>query len=272
MKKFIYQIYYNIETQKKILPGFIPLDNTKNLRPDWFEFWVILNFLRNNALYDDAWYGFLSPKFSEKTGFDSDFVLEVIENYGELGDVALFSPGWDQLAYFLNPFEQGEVWHPGLMAACQDFLNKYQLEINLNTLVSDTSSSVFSNYIIAKKEFWIQWRKIAEQFFEYIENNPKYQVKTSYGSLENQFPMKVFIQERLATLILSANTFKVLSPDQSFSAPIFTRLFPNDIKTRRLLQACDLMKAKYRESKDKKYLDMYWMIRADIQYSNLSFK
>jgi hypothetical protein len=272
MKKFIYQIYYNNETQKKILPGFIPLDNTKNLRPDWFEFWVILDFLRNNALYDDAWYGFLSPKFSDKTGFNSSFVLKVIENYGELGDVALFSPGWDQLAYFLNPFEQGEVWHPGLMAASQDFSNKYQLEINLNTLVSDTSSSVFSNYIIAKKEFWIQWRKIAEQFFEYVENNPKHQVKTSYGSLENQLPMKTFIQERLATLILSANTFKVLSPDQSFSAPIFTRLFPDDIKTRRLLQVCDLMKAKYRESKDKKYLDMYWSIRADIQYSNLSFK
>lgn len=272
MKKFIYQIYYNDETQKKLLPGFIPLDNTKNLRPDWFEFWVFLNFLRNNALDDDAWYGFLSPKFYEKTGFNSDFVLKAIENYGELGDVALFSPGWDQLAYFLNPFEQGEVWHPGLMGASQDFLNKYQLGINLNTLVSDTSSSVFSNYIIAKKEFWIQWRKIAEQFFEYVENNPEYQITTSYGSIENQFHIKTFIQERLATLILSSNTFKVLSPDQSFSARIFTRLFPDDIKTRRLLQACDLMKTKYRESKDEKYLEMYWSIRGDIQYSNLRFK
>jgi hypothetical protein len=54
MKKFIYQIYYNIETQKKILPGFIPLDNTKNLRPDWFEFWVILNFLRKRTVAHDG--------------------------------------------------------------------------------------------------------------------------------------------------------------------------------------------------------------------------
>jgi hypothetical protein len=272
MKKFIYQIYYNDETQKKILSGFIPLDNTKNLRPDWFEFWVILNFLRNNILDDDAWYGFLSPNFYEKTGFNSDFVLKVIENYGTLGNVALFSRGWDQLAYFLNPFEQGEVWHPGLMTASQDFLNKYKLEINLNTLVSDTSSSVFSNYVIAKKEYWTQWKKIAEQFFEYVENNPKYQATTSYGSLENQFAMKTFIQERFATLILSTNTFKVLNLDQSFSAPIFTRLFPDDVKTRKLLQTCDLMKAKYLESKDEKYLEMYWRIRKDIQYSNLSFE
>jgi hypothetical protein len=185
--------------------------------------------------------------------------------------VALFSPGWDQLAYFLNPFEQGDVWHPGLMAASQEFVNKYQSEIDLNALVSDTSSSVFSNYIVAKKEFWIQWRKIAEHFFEYVENRTEQQVATFYGSLENKFPMKTFIQERLATLILSTNAFNVLSPDQSFSAPIFTRLFPDDVKTRRLLQACDLMKTKYRESKDERYLEMYWRIRGDIQYSNLSF-
>jgi hypothetical protein len=272
MKLRIYQIFYNDETKNKILPGFIPLDNTRNLRPDWFEFWVILSFLRNNILDDDAWYGFLSPKFYEKTGFDSDFILSVIENHGAFRNVALFSPGWDQLAYFLNPFEQGEVWHPGLMAASQKFVNKYQLEINLSTLVSDTTSSVFSNYVIAKKEFWIQWRKMAEQFFEYVENSSEHQVTTSYGSLENQFPMKTFIQERLANLILCTNTFKVLSPDQSFSAPIFTRLFPDDMKTRRLLQTCDLMKKKYRESKDETYLKMYWSIRGDIKYSNLSFK
>jgi hypothetical protein len=43
------------------------------------------------------------------------------------------------------------------------------------------------------------------------------------------------------------------------------RLFDNDIKTRKLLQACELMKAKYREKNDIKYLNMYWSIRADIK-------
>lgn len=253
------------------MPGFIPLDNTKNLRPDWYEFWVMLNFLRNHDLEDDAWYGFLSPKFYEKTGFHSDFVFKVIDAYANQGNVVLFSPGWDQISYFLNPFEQGEVWHPGLMAISQDFVNKCQPGVNLNTLVSDMSTSVFSNYIVAKKEFWAQWRKIAEQFFEFVENNLEHQMTTSYGSLQNQTPMKTFIQERLATLILSTHDFKVFSPEENLSAPIFTRLFPGDGKTRRLLQACDLMKAKYREKKDEKYLQMYWSIRGDIGYSNLRF-
>ena len=272
MKKFVYQIYYDLETQKKLLPGFIPLDNTTSPRPDWFEFFVILNFLRNNPIEEDAWYGFLSPKFKEKTGNTSDAILNMIDNYGSTGNVFLFSPGWDQLSYFLNPFEQGEIWHPGLMNASQIFVDKCELEINLNTLVTDTTCSVFSNYIIAKKEFWDEWKKIAEKFFDYVENHKEHQTTTSHGSLERQYPMKAFIQERLATLILSLNNFKVLSPDQSFSLPIFTGLFSDNVKNRKLLQVCDLMKSKYRERSDIKYLEMYWKIRAEIQCKNLNFK
>ena len=43
-KIFIYQIYYSKETRSKLDPGFIPLDNTENQRPDWREFWCIKSF------------------------------------------------------------------------------------------------------------------------------------------------------------------------------------------------------------------------------------
>ena len=98
--------------------------------------------------------GFLSPRFYEKTGFDSNYVFEPLKNYGTEGNVALFSPDWDQLAYFLSPFEQGEYWHPGLMTAAQTFIDKCGLGVSLSTLVVDSLTSVFSNHIIAKKEFW----------------------------------------------------------------------------------------------------------------------
>ena len=267
-KKYIYQIFYNEETRKKLLPGFIPLDNSENSRPDWFEFWVILNFLRNNQLQEDAWYGFLSPKFHEKTGFTSEFVLWALENHGKNSNVALFSPGWDQLSYFLNPFEQGEVWHPGLLKLSQDFVDTTGLNINLSNLISDATTSVFSNYIIAKKEFWVEWKKLAEAFFSHAENNSNYKDLISYGSADNQFPMKTFIQERLSTILLSKGSFNTLVPDQSHTGGIFTRLFPDDSRTRRLLQACELMKFKYREKSDGKYLDMYWDLRKDIAFHN----
>lgn len=267
MNKYIYQIYYDDKTKKKLLPGFIPLNNSSNLRPDWFEFWVILNFLQNNELQSDAWYGFLSPKFYEKTGFNSEFVLWALENCESSANVALFSPGWDQLAYFLNPFEQGELWHPGLLKLSQDFVNATGLDINLGRLITDSTTSVFSNYVIAKKEYWDDWRKLAEAFFLYAENNSNYKNSTSYGLNDSQFPMKTFIQERLATIILSTGRFSTITPDQSFTGGI-TWLFPNDLKTRRLLQVCDLMKFNYRKKSDSKYLEIYYEMRKDIAFKN----
>jgi hypothetical protein len=266
MQIFVYQIYYNEATFSQVMPGFIPLDNRENLRPDLYEFYVMLNYLRNNKLEDNAWYGFLSPNFYEKTGFSSEYVLNSIRTYGGLGNVALFSPGWDQLAYFLNPFEQGDIWHPGLMDISQEFCNTLcNPKTDLKTLVCDTSSSVFSNYIIAKKQFWTEWKKIAELFFDFSEIRLAQQA-TSYEGSQKLYPMKAFIQERLASLILTTLKFRVISPDQSSSAPIYTSLFSNTPNTRHLLKQCDLLKSKYRQSQDLKYLQMYYQTRSEIPY------
>ena len=51
MQIFVYQIYYNEATFSQVMPGFIPLDNRENLRPDLYEFYVMLNYLRNNKLF-----------------------------------------------------------------------------------------------------------------------------------------------------------------------------------------------------------------------------
>ena len=47
---YIYQIYYDEASRAALDPGFLPLDNTANLRPDWYEFHVIKKFLENNHL------------------------------------------------------------------------------------------------------------------------------------------------------------------------------------------------------------------------------
>jgi len=243
-KLCIYQIFYDLATKQMLDTGFIPLDNSKNERPDWFEFWVIRNFLRNNALEEHAWYGFLSPNFQDKTGFDSDYVISFLRHYDSVGDVALFSSAWDQLAYFKNPWEQGEAWHPNIRELTQKFLDSTNRRIDLSALVTDSTSSVFSNYVIAKKKFWIEWKKIADDFFEFVESAGEYARDTTYGFSKTEYPMKTFIQERFATLILATKQFKVLTVDQSAVTPIFTPLFPDNGQTRRLLQVCDLLKRK----------------------------
>ena len=267
----VHQIYYDAATRAKLLPGFIPLDNTANERPDWFEFWVMLNFLQSNVLDDDAWYGFLSPRFREKTGFTSQFVIEGLQRYGRSFDVAIFSPGWDQLAYFLNPWEQGEAWHPGLTDLAQAFLSGAGRSADLKSLVTDSATSAFCNFIVARKPYWLQWLQLAREFFDFVElgqdRNALSSAQTGAGTKGLRLPMKTFIQERLSSLILATGAFKVLAPDQSLGGPVSAQLFPGGPATRRMLQACDLMKGKYRQTGDHAYLDMYWKIRRDIPYA-----
>ena len=69
---FIHQIFYNAYTEKSLDQGFIPLDNSDNVRPDWREYWPIRKYLINNELNENDLYGFFSPKFKEKTGLSAD--------------------------------------------------------------------------------------------------------------------------------------------------------------------------------------------------------
>jgi hypothetical protein len=266
---FIHQIFYNEATRAAVAPGFIGLDNTANERPDWYEFWVMRNWLNAHPLEEGAWYGFLSPKFTEKTGYSSAAVLDVIAAHDAHGDVALFSMGWEQLAYFLNPFEQGEAWHPGLTAMSQRFFDMAGCKVDLESLVTHCGTSVFSNYVIAKPRYWRQWLALANRFFDLAEDPrglPELGRNTSYGSVQNQAPMKTFIQERFSAVILSQGGFSVVAPDVSQTAPLFEQLFPGGAYTRRMLQACDLLKERFCATRDQDYLEIYYRIRQDIDF------
>ena len=270
-KKYIYQIFFDSESEKNLDRGFNALDNTENARPDWYEFWVIKKFLEKNALKENSWYGFLSPKFFSKTGLKSENVYEILDSFGDQGDVILLGvSGWDQLSYFQNPFEQGNIWHPGLLDSSQKFFDQIDMGIDLSQLVSTTKDSVFSNYLIAKKPYWDQWVNLASLFFDAVENNamPELRAQTSYGSKTNLAPLKTFIQERFPSIILSNNQFKVLSADHSESAPIFTRLFNDDFETRSQLKKCDLLKQKYRLTNDRLFLNEYYKVRQQIRFKN----
>ena len=65
-KVHLYQIAYSVDTWNAVPSGMLPLDNRANERPDWAEYWPIRRFLQNEALDENAYYGFLSPRFSEK--------------------------------------------------------------------------------------------------------------------------------------------------------------------------------------------------------------
>jgi hypothetical protein len=264
----IYQIFYDDKSRKMLDPGFIPLDNSKNLRPDWYEFWVIRDYLLNNELDDNCWYGFLSPSFVSKTNLSAQTLHESLKLMGEHADVAIFSHSWEQTSYFLNPFEQGEFWHPGLMRAAEQFFAAANVKLDVRNYAAHSQNSVYSNYLVARPVFWRLWLKLANLLFEQAEAPSgemadllRQSVDHGSGAIDTQ--MKVFVQERIAPVLLATENFRVMVADMS-SHPIFEALFTDDLRTRRLLGACDTLKLEYSQSGNDDFLDMYKKVRASI--------
>ena len=108
-----FQIFYNDRTRASLDPDFEPLDNSKNERPDWYEYWPIRTFLSENRLNDSTYYGFLSPLFFQKTGLTGKKVMDFLRQPGD-ADIVTFSPFPCHAAVFVNVFEQGEFFHQGL--------------------------------------------------------------------------------------------------------------------------------------------------------------
>jgi hypothetical protein len=269
-KPLIHQIFYSEETRQIIQPDFFPIDNTNSAHPEWFEFWVMLNYLRENRLEDEKLYGFLSPKFTEKTGLTSKDLFELIDKSAEDIDVFLLSPhGWDQICFYQNSWEQGEVWHPGLINFAQSVFDKCQIIYETKKSVADTYCSVFSNYFIANKKFWNEWLEIAERIFLYINNNKVLDNKKTtygYGITTAQYPMKAFIQERIAEIVLIKNNFKVVRTGDYLINPIFETIFEDSMQNRLLLNKCDEYKHKFRMTEQSEYIDLYWKTRREIKY------
>jgi hypothetical protein len=267
----VFQIYYDAASRAALDPGFTPLDNTANERPDWYELWVIRNYLRSHTLADGDWYGFLSPHFRSKTGLGSDTIRQFLDFARDKVDVALILTGWDQVAYFQNPFEQGEVWHPGITALAEAMLSRIGHRVDLAKLVTCSGNFTFANYIVARAAYWRQWLALADAFFDLVEQDTStlaadLRRTTAYGNAANQAPVKAFIQERLPALILAdRGKFRTATLDTSDTFPIFDRLFEVDAATRGVLQTCDGLKKKYVTAGDPECLEMFRHVRGLVK-------
>ncbi len=270
----LFQIYYDSASYEALDKGFTPLDNSRSERPDWYEFWPIRTYLKNTELEEDAWYGFFSPKFERKTGFKSDDVRSAIEQTEGDFQAALFSSTWDFIAYFRNAFEQGELWHEHITAVSQEFFRQIDYDVNLENLVNHSHNSVTSNYIVAKPAYWRRWLYFADKLLDISESGSDYgtllNANTTYGP--KLVPWKVFIQERLHSVILANESFPVIVPDQSLSGPIFEHLFNPDIRTRKMLQTCDTLKQLYTSTGDKEFLNVYEKTRSAIHVKPVKFR
>jgi hypothetical protein len=251
----IHQIYYS--PQQELDPGFKPLDNTANLRPDWFEYWPMRNFLLRETLDDNAFYGFLSPRFKQKTNLDAAAVSQFIARCGPNTDVVLLSPSIHNSAFFLNVFEHGESEHPGLLGVTRKFFARADQPRSVEDSVSDSRNTVHSNFFIAKPRFWRAWLALTERLFQ-IADDPddvlgqELRRPTTYRGSES-VQMKIFLMERIATWILMNDASFAVAVRDPFAAR--SRIYKLPVAV-----ICDALKIAYATQGREQYKDVFHLV------------
>jgi hypothetical protein len=265
----IFQILNHYTSRAALDPGFGVIDNSSNARPDWFEYWPIRKFLVTEALDEQAFYGFFSPRFASKTNLTAAQVFEFIRQCDRTTEVILFSPSIHTGAQFLNVFEHGDAEHPGLLTTSEKLLDRIGRPMDLGELVTDSRNTVHSNYFVAKPRFWREWLAINEQMFAVAEAGADELGKalTSYTSYRGRadVQMKIFIMERIATLILASDPSFVTRVRDPFVAAKRIYKLP-------LAIVSDALKIAYRTQGFSQYRDVFLLIRDLRKFWNFQIR
>jgi hypothetical protein len=251
----VFQILNHYTARAALDSGFGVVDNSANERPDWFEYWPMRKFLLTQTLDESAFYGFLSPKFKEKTNMTSAQVYEFMRQCDSRTEVVLFSPSIHTGAHYLNVFEHGDAVHPGLLGASKQLLARLKIDADLDELITDSRNTVYSNYFIAKPRFWRAWLAINEQMFSIAE--------TYRGS--SQVQMKIFVMERIATLILATDASFIAAVRNPFIARKRIYKLP-------LAIVSDALKIAYRTQGFSQYKDVFLLVRALRKFWNFQLR
>jgi hypothetical protein len=262
-----FQIVYDENTKASRDPDLEPLDNSDAARPDWYEYWPIRNYLTQNGLDESTYYGFLSPTFTNKTRLTARRVKEFIRNASD-ADVITFSPFPCHAACFLNVFEQGELFHTGLMEAASRFLSLPRPGVDLKGLVTHSRNTVFCNFVFAKAPFWRAWKEILDQMFD-VSETPSSRLhallnrKLDYvkdNGVKKAAPMKIFVMERVASFLLATTESFATKNYPPFEMPL-TPAFVGHLPE---LVILDALKIAFSETGDPHFLQVFTKIRKNI--------
>jgi hypothetical protein len=259
----IYQIYYSEATLAELDPGFLPLDNLANMRPDWREYWPIRRHLIEHAPEAHCFTGYFSPRFGQKTGLDSAGVHAFLDRQAPDVDVVLFSPFFDQIALYWNAFEQAFNHHPAALNTFHQAAQAMLPDARIDACTTDSRNTAFSNFFAARPRFWAEWLRLNEVLFGIAESGvgdlaAGLNAEVTYS--EGAVPAKVFVMERVATLMLVAQhgwRVAVHDPLQSPMGPMFSHY--------RLELVClDALKIASTARDSPAYREAYRVIRKSI--------
>jgi len=210
----IFQLYYKPEQVEFLDPAFTAYSNTDNPRPELRE-WYIWDKEYDNYCKQglDMW-GFVSWKFTDKTGLTGKQVLDHIQaNPGH--DVYLFNPCIVNEALFINNWEQGDMYHPNISAIGNSFLKKIGYEdYEVKEVLLDRTRTVFANYVVGNRKFWDGFMEFSRKLFTEADKDPEFKQQVFGAGLSKYagdptLPNFTFLIERLLPTYLDLNELSV---------------------------------------------------------------
>lgn len=258
MNSYIYQVGRDPAVARFADARFVLLPESE--RKDWGDYAAIRTYFMNEAVDDNALYGFFSADFVEHTGLGSAAIDQFVANNSDC-DVYTFFPFVKDAATFLNVFEEGEFHYPGLQAIAQTYLETIGLSLNLTEFITDFRTTSHTGYVLARPVFWKTWFDLTEKVYELAESTD--------GELANQLntvvaggsAMKSLLVERIASLVLAL--------DQELRIAVFdhSRLPMagiNKSADQDRLQQLDMLKQSYMATREIEHIDKFFSLRNSI--------
>ena len=269
MRLKLHQIWYRDEHKSELDPNLLSWDNRENLRPEWCEYWVMRQAARDFEHNFGDLTGFFSWKYRQKLNLEFSQIKSYIEAYPG-ADCYIFSPAVFQVAYYLNVWQQGEEWHPGITQKAQNLLHDLGYDIALENTIDHHLTIAYCNYWIGNRVFWSEYLKFMDGVFQYIESalaNDQHNlwdvVHGTHGGERyvKHLPIIPFLIERLFSVFVKLHPeFKIIAWQ-----------YPLDMMQDRtqgaagmipLANWCKYMAA---ETKDEKYLKLFSAIQSEMR-------
>jgi hypothetical protein len=210
----IHQIHYRPEQIARLDPAFVPYNNAANGANDWCE-WRVIREAHQDGLHKRTnLVGFVSWKFTEKTGITGKTLLSFIGGHPGF-DLYLVNPYHDQMVTwgFRSIWEEAEQWHKGVKPLMGDVFERLEPRIDLSTFVSQREETCYCNYWVANGRFWDAFMAFAEPITAFLDSGmnstQRELLDASKGTTKQGVSFKPFIAERLLTtfLVLSRGRF-----------------------------------------------------------------
>ncbi len=163
----IYQILNHYTSRQDLDPGFDVLDNSANQRPDWYQYWPIRRFLLTEFLNENAFYGFLSPKFHHKTNLSAALVriaarlLERIDPGVKLDQLVSDSRNTVHANYFIAKPRFWRAWlavNEQLFAIAESADDPLGRELRMPTSYQGQENVQMKIFIMERVATWILTR------------------------------------------------------------------------------------------------------------------